>query len=46
VLRSFQHQVEVARIRTELLRETLEAGTKATEARVENAHGDLHPACP
>ena len=35
ILRSFEGQVEVAGIRTELLRETLEARIKATEARLD-----------
>ena len=35
MLRSFEGQVEVAGIRTELLRETLEARIKATEARLD-----------
>ena len=35
VLRSFEGQVEVAGIRTELLRETLESRIKAAEARLE-----------
>jgi hypothetical protein len=34
MLRSFEGQVEVAGIRTELLRETLEARIKATEDRL------------
>ena len=35
VLRSFEGQVEVAGIRTELLRETLESRIKVAEARIE-----------
>jgi hypothetical protein len=35
VLRSFEGQVEVAEIRTQLLRETLEARIKATETRLD-----------
>lgn len=34
VLRSFEGQVEVAEIRTQLLRETLEARIKAAESRL------------
>ncbi|MFZ1426133.1 MAG: hypothetical protein WAS21_05120 [Geminicoccaceae bacterium] len=34
MLRSFEGQVEIAGIRTELLRETLESRIKATEARI------------
>ena len=35
VLRSFEGQVEVAELRTQLLRETLEARIRATEARID-----------
>jgi hypothetical protein len=35
MLRSFEGQVEVAGIRTQLLRETLAARIKATEARID-----------
>jgi hypothetical protein len=35
VLRSFEGQVEVAELRTQILRETLEARIRATEARVD-----------
>ena len=35
VLRSFEGQIEVAELRTQLLRETLEARIKATEARLD-----------
>ena len=35
VLRSFEGQVEVAELRTQLLRETLEARIKATESRLD-----------
>ena len=35
VLRSFEGQVEVAEIRTQLLRETLESRIKVAEARIE-----------
>lgn len=34
MLRSFEGQVEIAGIRTELLRETLESRIKATETRI------------
>lgn len=35
VLRSFEGQVEIAELRTQLLRETLEARIKATETRLD-----------
>ncbi|MFZ1426130.1 MAG: hypothetical protein WAS21_05105 [Geminicoccaceae bacterium] len=35
VLRSFEGQVELAELRTQLLRETLEAPIKATETRLD-----------
>jgi hypothetical protein len=39
MLRSFEGQVEIAGIRTELLRETLESRIKATEARIAALEG-------
>jgi hypothetical protein len=39
VLRSFEGQVEVAELRTQILRETLEARIKATEARLDTLEG-------
>lgn len=40
MLRSFEGQVEVTGIRTELLRETLESRIKATEARIAALEGE------
>ena len=39
MLRSFEGQVEIAGIRTELLREALESRIKATEARIAALEG-------
>jgi hypothetical protein len=39
MLRSFEGQVEIAGIRTELLRDTLESRIKATEARIDALEG-------